>query len=120
MNKIYVWSILAISTAHATQLYIKNWGTVPVVISEVVAPETVGSKIIASSMNIQAGQSLPLSIEEKGIKYTNFNQITVNFNVDGYTKTEKIFFPDESTQEASLSFSESGYKRSPFNIMQKK
>lgn len=120
MNKNILWLIITLGTVHATQLFIKNWSTFPVVVSEAVIPEPTGNKAIKTNINVQAGQSLPLRIKDKGTEYTNFNQINVNFNVDGYTKEETDFFPDASTQEASLSFTDTGYKRFPYNILIKK
>ena len=59
---------------------------------------------------------MPLRLLHNAVEYTNFNQININFNVNGYTKTEQIFFPNAETEHASLAFTDSGYKRFPYSI----
>lgn len=117
MNTKYIWSVLLCLSASATQIYIENWSTFPVTVSKAVIPGPSGSQIINTNLNVQPGQSLALHTSDM---LNNFNEISIEFNVDGYTKNETLFFPDESTQEASLAFSDSGYKRSPFNILKRK
>lgn len=120
MNKTYIFAFMLFHSAAATQIYIENWSTFPVLISNLTIPEPTGTKTIQAHLNVQPGQSLPLRTNDAGPTFSNFNEITVEFNVDGYTKKETIFFPDEETQEASLAFTDSGYKRSPFNILKRK
>lgn len=120
MNKNYIWPILLFCNTHATQIYIENKSTFPVTVSKAVIPEPSGSLTINPNLSIQPGQSLPLHTNNGKPIFSNFNEISVEFNADGITKVETVFFPDESTQEASLTFTDSGYKRAPFNILKRK
>ena len=119
MQKKYIILIAALITnrSGATKIYIKNFGIKPVTISELSVPKAGEDEIIDSNISIQPGQSMPLTTTVDHEKYDNFNHITLSFDSNGYAETETIYFPDEITQEASLSFNESGYKRSPFNII---
>lgn len=114
---IYIFCILLISgnNLFAARIFIKNWGMFPLTVSEVFAPEHEHALNLKTNISIQPGQSMPLSVDMHNKIFNNFNQINVTFNVNGHIKKETIFFPDAYDQETSLSFTDSGYKRFPFN-----
>ncbi len=119
--KIRLLAIALMSTSHlyATQVYIKNWSTSPVIINQVSEVNPDGKKISETHIAIQPGQSTQLKHLIDGQTHLNFDSIHISFTIHGYTKEEEIFFPDEETQEATLSFTDSGYKRTPHNIIKK-
>lgn len=103
----------------ATQVYIKNWSTLPVIITQVSEVNPDGTNITDTNIAIQPGQSTQLKHQLNSDKHTNFDQIKVTFTIDGYTTTEEIFFPAKDTEKATLSFTDSGYKRFPYNNIKK-
>jgi hypothetical protein len=106
--------------SQAATLFIENWSTHPVTVSELTLPETQKGKVINAKIDIQPGQNMPVRVSVNDETYTNFNRITINFMDNEYSRTETVFFPDEATEETSLSFSDAGYKRVPFNILIKR
>ncbi|MEX0849803.1 MAG: hypothetical protein WD055_06235 [Candidatus Dependentiae bacterium] len=123
MHKI--WYLIGCFTLqlHGTQVFIKNWGTSPVIItqvSKVPVNKPNEKKVVNTQISIQPGQSLQLKHEVNNEIYTNFDKINISFIVNDYKNTETVFFPDEANKKATLSFTDSGYKRFPYNAINKK
>jgi hypothetical protein len=123
MHKI--WYLIGCFTLqlHGTQIFIKNWGTTPVIITQVSKVQVNNpneKKTVNTHIAIQPGQSTQLKYEIDNVLYTNFDKINISFVIDDYRNTETIFFPDEADKEATLSFTDSGYKRFPYNAINKK
>lgn len=101
------------------QLYIKNWSINPVIITKLHVIEGDTAKNIDTSIFIEPGHStlIDYGIDDK--IYSNFSAVAITFSSTGYSKLEEIFLPKQPHETVSLSFTDIGYTRFPFNISNK-
>ena len=103
---------------YSARVYIKNWSSYPITVSEVSVPREQHAIDMQTSVPIPPGQTLMLSIQTAGKSIDNFDAATVHFTAANRLQTERFFFPAEQIEQTSLSFNDSGYKRYPFNVLE--
>lgn len=115
--------IIGIATQNicqAARVYVKNWGSSEIIITNVVVPPTAGITIDPalknSKLTIQPGQHEQIIITHQGVAYSNISQFTITYKLQEHRETETIYFPASPEQETSLYFTDSSYDRFPYNI----
>jgi hypothetical protein len=118
MKSLYIIIIVLCQSIslYSARVYIKNWSSYPLEITEVSVPEKQPDA--QTSVPVPPGQSLPLNITTPDASLDNFDAVTVHFTAANRSQTEKFFFPADRAEQTSLSFNDSGYKRYPFNILE--
>lgn len=113
--------LLLAANLQAARLYVVNKGIFVVTITRLETDQTNSDtpRSVSTEFKVQPGQSTPVHVVFEGNKVDSFSKATVQFNADGYTKQETLYFPADATEQTSLVFSESGYKRYPYNVTSK-
>jgi hypothetical protein len=115
--------IILISTnqiCQAARIYVKNWGSSEISITNAIVQPSAGTAIDTalknSTITIQPGHSQQVTIENQEVTYSNFDQFTITYKLQEHTESETIYFPASAEQETSLYFTDSSYDRFPYNI----
>lgn len=119
MKRLFL--LLLAANMQAARLYVVNKGIFIVTITRLETNQTTTDTpaSVTTEFKIQPGQSTPVHVVFAGNNVDSFSKATVQFNADGYTKQETLYFPTDAAEQTSLVFSESGYKRYPYNVTSK-
>jgi hypothetical protein len=106
------------TTCQAAKIYIKNWSSSVVIITDLVPEADNGTKtaLQKSTITIQPGHEQHLLIAVDDSSLDNFSQFTMTYTTQGHTETETVYFPSSATAHTSFYFTESGYDRFPYSI----
>ncbi len=112
--------LLCIShTCHAARVFVKNWSSSTVTITNIVTQPSAGSEIDTALKNsiitVQPGHSQQITAMYHDMAYDNVSKFTMTYHLQEHAETETVYFPASAEQETSFYFTDGGYDRFPYN-----